>query len=122
MTTSDAARKALGRRAEDEAAALLRKAGMTILDRNWRKGRQEIDIVARDGDTLVFVEVRAKRRDAVVSPLESITPAKQRHMRTGALLWLADHRAWAEPCRFDVVAAWAEPDQTLTLEHRTDVL
>jgi putative endonuclease len=76
---------ARGRAAEALVAAFLEARGWVILQRNARLGRDEIDLLALDGATLVCVEVRARRPGAMVDALSSITPAKQRRMRRAAL-------------------------------------
>lgn len=107
---------ALGRQGEDAAAGILRKAGLQILDRNWRKGRLELDIVCRDGATLVFVEVKTRASNQRGGPQGGITPAKQRNLCRAAQAWLAAHDAWDAPCRFDVVCLVAS-DETFSAEH-----
>lgn len=70
------ARGALGRYGEDLAARLLADAGMAVLERNWRCRAGEIDIVARDGDAVVFCEVKTRRAGCFEHPMEAVTPAK----------------------------------------------
>ncbi len=119
-------RRLFGRAAEDAAADLLRRSGLRVLARNWRSGPLELDLVCEDGDTLVFVEVRARDADGMVSPLESLTPAKRRALCRAAQCYLEATGSWARPCRFDVVAALNRQDGTpaahLQLEHFTDVM
>jgi putative endonuclease len=92
-----------GNDAEERAAAYLAERGLAILARNFRTRLGEIDLVARDGETLVFVEVRLRRPGPFGGALESITPAKQRRIRAAAQQYL--QRLGREPrCRFDVVA------------------
>lgn len=86
------ATRALGRYGEDRAARLLSGSGMRLLARNWRCGRAgEIDIVARDGDTLVVCEVKTRRESAYEHPMAAVTPAKVRRLRRLADCWLARH-------------------------------
>ncbi|MGW4033615.1 YraN family protein [Streptomyces sp. NPDC004838] len=83
---------ALGRYGEELAARLLTEAGMTVLARNWRYGRAgEIDIVARDGDTVVVCEVKTRRAGTFEHPMEAITPAKADRLRHLAEGWLERH-------------------------------
>jgi putative endonuclease len=90
---------------EQMAVRHLEAAGMVVLDRNWRCAegglRGEIDIVARDGDVLVFCEVKARRGEAAGHPLEAITPRKVAQLRRLAGAWLAaaegGRRRAAEP-------------------------
>ncbi|WMX44838.1 YraN family protein [Streptomyces roseicoloratus] len=83
---------ALGRYGEDVAARTLAATGLHILARNWRCGRSgEIDIVARDGDTLVFCEVKTRRDGNFQHPMEAVTPRKAKRLRHLAARWLDTH-------------------------------
>ena len=104
-----------GQAGENAAEALLRGAGWRILERNWRQGRLELDLVCEDGDELVFVEVRTRAEGSLVSPAESITRVKQRNLIRAARAYLASHKAWERRCRFDVVCVTA--GTTLRTEH-----
>ena len=84
---------ARGRLAERRVAALLESRGYVVLGTNVRVGRDEIDIVALDGATLVVVEVRARRDGSAAHPFETVNPAKARKLRRAALQYLADHDA-----------------------------
>jgi len=96
-------RQRLGRRGEDLAAEHLAGLGYEIIARNWRCRAGELDIVARQGDTLVLVEVRARRSRAFGLPEESLTPAKRaRLLACGA--YLSAELAWAGSMRIDLVA------------------
>ena len=78
-------RRSLGAKGEAIAAATLQQAGLTIIDRNWRCAAGEIDLVARDGETLVFVEVKTRRGRAYGAPEEALTPRKaQKLLQLGA--------------------------------------
>lgn len=95
---------ALGAMGEELAASALTAAGMRILDRNWRCRHGELDLIAVDGDTIVFVEVKTRSGLGFGSPAEAVTYAKQRRIRMLAQRWLADSdRHWPH-VRFDVVA------------------
>lgn len=96
-------RRGLGRHGEDLAARHLAAQGYEILVRNWRCAAGELDLVARDGGCLAFVEVRTRRGQEMGSPEESITPAKQARLVTLAEAYLQEHD-WAGPWRIDVVA------------------
>lgn len=102
-TAATAPHLLVGRAGEDAAAELLRKKGLKILERNWRKGRLELDIVCADGTTLVFVEVKTRQAEGMSDPADALTPAKRRVLTRAAQAWLAAHNAWRRPCRFDVV-------------------
>ncbi|MFF3291144.1 YraN family protein [Streptomyces sp. NPDC003023] len=83
---------ALGRYGEDLAARLLTRSGMCLLARNWRCGRAgEIDIVAREGDTVVVCEVKTRRAGAYEHPMAAVTPAKAQRLRRLAACWLERH-------------------------------
>ena len=91
-----------GAAAEGLAARFLAARGLTIVQRNYRCRGGEIDLIARDGETLVFVEVRLRRNRAFGTAAESITAAKRRRLRLAARHYLA--RLGREPpCRFDAV-------------------
>ena len=109
---AEARRKAYGRGlwAESAAAWLLRLKGYRILARRWRSPLGEIDLVARRGRTLAFVEV--KRRDARGLALDAVTPKQRQRIERAALLFLQRNRGLAEcEVRFDlvVVAARGRP-------------
>jgi putative endonuclease len=99
-------RVVLGRIGEDLACRELEKRGYTVLERRYRRRAGEIDIIARDGETMVFVEVKAREDKDFGEAAESVTPRKRRRMTMVALDYLA-RRGIAEcPCRFDVVAIY----------------
>jgi putative endonuclease len=96
-------RAEIGRKAEEAAAALLASKGMTLVERNFRTKVGEIDLVVRDRDEIVFVEVRARASSAFGGAAASVGGAKRRKLIRAARVWL-QARAWSGPCRFDVVA------------------
>lgn len=93
-----------GRIGEDIACALLAENSLLILDRNVRYPDGEIDIVALDGATTVFVEVKRRRDAALGTPAEAVTRTKRARLVKAARRWLAAHPARARSVRFDVVA------------------
>ena len=98
-------RQRCGRDGEARAAAFLAGRGLTILAQNVRAPAGEIDLVALDGDTLVFCEIRTRRSRRQGGALDSVTPAKQRQVVRVAEWFLATHPALQRhPMRFDVVA------------------
>jgi putative endonuclease len=101
MTAAGAPGRA-GARAEARAAEFLGARGLAIVARNFRCRRGEIDLVARDGETLVFVEVRLRSRRDYGDAAASITAAKQARMAAAALYYLA-RLPRTPPCRFDAV-------------------
>jgi len=96
-------RRGLGRRGEDLAAQHLVARGYQIVVRNWRCEVGELDLVARDGGCLAFVEVRTRRGRALGTPEESVTPAKQARLIELALAYVQAHD-WQGDWRIDVVA------------------
>lgn len=74
-----------------------------VLDRNWRSGRCEIDLVVRDGDVVAFVEVKA-RGPGPQSPLEALTAAQRRRIRRAAEAWIHAHPGVGSEFRYDAVA------------------
>jgi putative endonuclease len=92
-----------GGEAEETAARFLARAGLEIVARNYRTRLGEIDLVARDGATLVFVEVRLRSSARFGGATESIDPRKRRRIEAAARQFLARVRP-EPPCRFDVVA------------------
>jgi putative endonuclease len=88
--------------AEDQAARFLAEQGLAIVDRNYRTRFGEIDLVARDGATLVFVEVRSRAPGGFGDAAESVTEAKRRRIESAARLYLSSFKR-EPPCRFDVV-------------------
>ena len=79
---------AIGKRGEDEACAFLVREGQVILERNWRGGRCEIDIISADSAGLHFVEVKSRKAPAAADPLVNVTAAKQKNMVQAALRYL----------------------------------
>jgi putative endonuclease len=103
-------RIALGKAGEDLACAELERRGYAILARRYRQRNGEIDIVARDGRTIVFVEVKSRGGSAFGAAAEAVTAPKRRRIVQIALGYLARHGLFAAPCRFDVVSIQVGPD------------
>jgi putative endonuclease len=113
-------RQRCGRDGEARAAAYLAAQGFTILAQNVRGPAGEIDIVAEDGETLVFCEIRTRRSRGQGGALESVTPAKQRQVVRVAEWFLAVRPALrSRPIRFDVVAIDLRGD-AIAIEHVRD--
>ena len=98
----------LGQWGERVAERHLRRKGYRILERNFRRAGAEIDLVAMDGPTLVFVEVKTRRTETVGTPQESVNAYKQRHIRRAGEIYARSHRVQDHPMRFDVVAIVAD--------------
>lgn len=133
------AKDALGRYGEDVAVRHLTDAGLVVLERNWRCRAGEIDIVARDGDVLVFCEVKTRTSAAFGVPAEAVGPVKARRIRGLACQWLAARRTTASvgtgaraadgaaatgevipadvDLRFDVVSVLCPPRGAAAVEH-----
>lgn len=107
----------LGRYGEELAAEHLVETGLVVLARNWRCADGELDIVALDGDVLVFCEVKTRSGLGYGLPVEAVTPVKARRIRRLAARWLAeDDRSWPQ-LRFDVVSVVRRRGWAPTLEH-----
>ena len=97
-------RKLQGQDAEDRAAAHLEAQGFEVLERNARYKVGEIDIVAREGETLCFVEVRSRSHPGQVHPAATVDRRKQRQIIKAAMAYCQHHRVRDTMLRFDVVA------------------
>ncbi len=104
MPTPADSTTARGRSAEERAEWFLRDSGYEILERNARSELGEIDLVAREGGDLVFIEVRSRADDSTGGAEETVGITKQRHITRAAAAYLADHALGFDTCRFDVVA------------------
>jgi putative endonuclease len=93
-----------GSRGEKLAAEHLERNGYRIIERNYRFDRGEIDLIAEDGDELVFIEVKSRRSDAFGPPEDAITPQKQEQIKRVAEGYLFERQIEERACRFDVVA------------------
>ncbi|MBF6592455.1 MAG: YraN family protein [Ktedonobacterales bacterium] len=105
----DRRRVALGSGGERLAAAWLVARGMRVIERNWRCPYGELDLIAEEAETLVFVEVKTRRGERMGTPEEAITPAKRRHLVAASLAYLAEHAREDAPYRIDVVAVQLTP-------------
>ncbi len=97
-------RRASGARGEDRATAALCARGYRIVERNFRCKQGELDAVALDGDTLVFIEVRTRADARFGGGLAAVGVGKQRQVARVAAVYLATRRPRFQACRFDVVA------------------
>jgi putative endonuclease len=104
-------RVALGKTGEDLACRELERRGYAILARRYRLRMGEIDIVARDGETIVFVEVKAREGRAFGGAAEAVTATKRRRIVALASHYLTRHHLSNRPCRFDVVSIQMEAEQ-----------
>ena len=92
-----------GKKGEDIAREYLKQLGYRILLSNYKTKLGEIDIIAQDQDTLVFVEVKTRSSDSRGTPAEAVTPFKQHHMARVALVYLKEKKMFDRKARFDVV-------------------
>jgi putative endonuclease len=108
----------LGERGERAAERYLRRKGYHIIARSQRMRLGEIDLIAVDGRTLVFVEVKTRRSHDMGHPVEAITPRKQQKLTKLALVYLKRHDLLETPARFDCVAVtWAKDTKRPDIEH-----
>jgi len=108
----------LGRWGEEVSSSFLKLKGLTVVARNYRIGRYEIDIVARDGDVIVFVAVKVRCDPKRGGAVGAVGFKKQRDLARAAAGYLANTSGSARPCRFDVVAITVDREgRGLTLRH-----
>ena len=111
-------RRSVGKRGEDAAARFLSQRGWTIVERNVRSRLGEIDLVARDRGTLVFVEVKCRREPQGDPPEAAVTPDKQRRLGRLAAGYLKRHGLGEIACRFDVLAVTLDArDRVKSIRH-----
>ena len=110
-------RRSIGQAAEDAAAAWLARAGFAVLERNVRFSEGEIDLVCRDGDAIVFVEVKCRRAHWGEGPGDAVSWDKRRRLVGLAQHYLKARRLTSARCRFDVVAVTVGRDGALTIRH-----
>lgn len=113
-------RSILGRSGERAGERFLRRKGYRIVVRNYRCPSGELDLIALDGTTVVFVEVKTRAGDEHADPQDAVTPVKQQRMGRCARWFLrhtgSEHRA----CRFDVLAIIQTPDGAYRFDHFVD--
>jgi putative endonuclease len=111
-------RRWFGTRSERAAAAYLRRQGYRILRRNYSCPQGEIDLIALDGRSIVFVEVRSTGNDDAERPAASIDLAKQTHLTRAALHFLQENRLLGQAARFDVLTlVWPEGQREPAITH-----
>ncbi len=116
--TEDWTRSIIGKKGEDAAVRMLRLQGLRIVARNWRSGRYELDIVAKDEHVIVFVEVKTRKANDLRGPLAAMNVRKCQAIGHAARLWLVKHDAFDKSYRFDVVAVTYEcvADKTISFQ------
>jgi putative endonuclease len=110
-------RRALGAEGESRAAAHLRRRGYRVLARNVRAGGVEIDLVARRGRTLVFIEVKTRRTRAFGSPEEAVDARKRARLVRGAAAWLRESGVRTHRARFDVIVCEIDDREGWRIRH-----
>ncbi len=110
----------LGRQSEEIAACFLRNKGMKILERNFSCCAGELDIIAKDKGTLVFIEVRSTRGSFFHNPIDSLTSAKIRRLRILGQIWLKKHRVNDACLRFDAIGIVYKQKEIDTIIHIQD--
>ena len=104
------ATKALGARGEDLAVQYLKKKGFKVIERNYHCSAGEIDLIAREGKTLIFVEIKTRSSSEFGLPQEAVDRFKQKKMIEVARAYMAEHHLTEDiPARFDVVAIQLTP-------------
>ena len=116
--TEKQVRGALG---EQAAVDYLRQNGFMIVERNYRIGRSEVDIIATRYDELHFVEVKTRKFSSMIAPEEAITEQKMRAMRRAASAYMAQHHSMLEP-RFSLIAIDVVGDRVESLRFVEDAL
>lgn len=112
----------LGRRGEELATAFLLSKGYSIIDRNWHSGHKEIDIVAQDGNDIVFVEIKTRTDESFCNARDAVDARKRQLLIYAAEAYLRSHQYDLSP-RFDiltVVGQVFDPDAPLNIEHIVD--
>lgn len=117
MTTTARARRAIGAYGEERAAQHLIALGMTVLERNWRCPEGEIDIVLRDGSTLVVCEVKTRTSEVAGTPHEAITDAKLARLKRLGERWAAEREIRPDGIRIDLVAVLRPRRGRARVEH-----
>lgn len=112
----------LGLTGEQLAADYLEDAGLRVIDSNWRCSAGEIDLVALDGTDLVVVEVKTRRSRRFGDPLEALTVAKVRRLRTLAVMWAREHSFVLGSLRIDAVGIVIDNRGPAQIDHLKDVL
>ncbi|MDQ3423673.1 MAG: YraN family protein [Actinomycetota bacterium] len=117
MVSTQQQRSAVGRYGEDVAVRHLERAGMQIVERNWRCDLGEIDVVARDDGALVICEVKARRGLDYGTPLEAVTVRKLTRLRRLAARWVAESAEHPASVRIDVVSVLVRRRGAAVVEH-----
>ncbi len=110
-----------GARGEELAARYLEDRGYTILEKNYRSGRKEIDIIAKDRETLVFVEVKSRSGQGMIPPYMSVGPRKRsRILRVASAYVKHNELPRGTDIRFDVISVVVAPGTSVEIDHIED--
>ncbi len=115
-----AAHNELGRWGEDLAAAFLEEKGYAIIERDWKSGHHDLDIVAKDGSTLVIVEVKTRRNRLYGNPEEAIDYKKRRSLLSAINHYTKSHRIYSN-VRFDIISIVGNIGEKSEIDHIIDV-
>ncbi len=107
----------LGKHGEDLAVIFLQKKGFTIIARNYRQKTGEVDIIANDNGTLVFVEVKTRTSTLFGQPYESVTSKKQMQLTRIALDYMTRNKVLEQEARFDVISILIAANGNTAIEH-----
>lgn len=110
----------LGRMGEDAAARFLERRGYDIVERNWKCAAGEADIIARDGDAVVFVEVKTRSNIEKGMPSEAVDAAKRDRYERIAALFLRDYDVVDVPVRFDIMSILTLDSERALIRHHLD--
>ena len=110
----------VGRGGEARAETYLVEHGYKLLRRNYRSGPREIDLIMQDGETVVFIEVKARSKTGYGTPGEFVTPAKRRLLTLAAQAFLIETGRTDVPARFDVVEVYLGTDKVCHIENAFD--
>ena len=111
--------KVLGIKGENLAVTFLKEKGYRIIARNYRTSLGEIDVIAQDGNTLVFIEVKTRTDELFGQPFEAVNKKKRHKMKNVALLYMKRHER-NFPVRFDVVSIFYKANGKKEIEHIMD--
>lgn len=109
-----------GKKGEDIAAAFLEGKGYRILHRNWKAGGREVDLIARDGEFLVFAEVKTRQANTAIYPESAVDEIKQRHITGAAEYFMEQYTDLFFDIRFDIIAITFHTDTDYKLLHFDD--
>lgn len=113
-------RAGLGRKGEKYAERFLRRRRYRTVTRNYRCPAGEIDLIALDGQTIVFIEVKTRRSREHADPQDAVNPGKQRRLWRSAQFFLQQTGSQDRPCRFDILAITLNAETKMEVEHIPD--